>query len=73
MDLSLVRALVSQRVPAKCPMCDKIEGIEWTEFKVYAADAFYVVDGILKERIVDEKINVFCTRCDEEIRPEDVK
>lgn len=71
---ALLKAMCAQRVPAVCPFCE-LEGFTWDEFKVHAIDIHYF-DGAthtLDPKVIDEQIMVFCTRCEEEIRAEDVR
>jgi hypothetical protein len=71
MEIKNIQRECVKRVPKKCPFCD-IEGMTWSEFQVHASDVYYF-DRELGNRVIDEKISVFCTRCDEEIRAEDVR
>jgi len=67
------KELLNKRVPEVCPFCKSIDEIEWTEFDVFLGEKFYFEkrkDYNTKVREVD--IRVFCTRCDEEIREEDL-
>ena len=73
MDWALAKALCSQRVPNKCPFC-AANGVDWDEFKVHLASVHYYngTTRVLDGKIRDEEIYVFCTKCEEEIRPEDI-
>jgi hypothetical protein len=68
----LKQQLLTERVPAECPFCRNIDNVSWTEFKVHLADVGFVQAGGVWQKTIGEAINVFCTRCDEEIRVEDI-
>lgn len=66
--------IVERRVPSRCPFCWRIDEVEWQEFKVVAAEPFYVDEKRERRRSLGEDfVMVTCTRCDEEIREEDVR
>jgi hypothetical protein len=62
-------------VPSECPFCRAVDGKFWREFKVVAAEPFYADAGNMTTHSsnLPMELHVFCTRCEEEIRPEDVK
>jgi hypothetical protein len=65
-------AYVRSRIPFECPFCRNINGVSATDFKVLVAYPFISVEGVWKRRRDEPSVNVFCERCEEEIRPEDV-
>ena len=70
MDERTKRELMDGRIPKKCPFCD----VDWYEFKVQFFEGQYYDESkkTLHERVIDDGVTVFCTRCEEEIREEDV-
>jgi len=64
---------VEQRTPKQCPFCWEVDKVVWREFEVVAAPVVYFdreTDSIHDTN--EKRITVTCTRCEEEIRPEDV-
>lgn len=66
-----VGGLLADRVPVECPFCRGGDGVSWDEFRVLVGDVGLVAGGVWR-RDVDVACQVWCTRCDEEVRPEDV-
>lgn len=59
------------RLPKWCPFCYATDAIKWPEFRINFIEMRYFCDG--EDRgACGEHHQVFCTRCDEEIRREDV-
>lgn len=67
--------LLKERIPDCCPFCKEIDAVQWTEFEVYLSDKFYFTSGMAaaKAKPIGAGITVFCTRCEEEIRKEDIR
>ena len=61
-----------KQVPVACPFCIATDNVNWSEFKVQFYEEHYVDSGNIGERVLEEGIVVFCTRCGEHIRPEDM-
>lgn len=65
------KEMMAKRVPVECPFCRNIDMKEWNEFKVKIADVGFMVNGVWKTTL-DPEMQVFCTRCEEEILPMDL-
>ena len=59
------------RIPEWCPFCYAQDAVKWTEFRVDFTEMRYF-DGKNDKGECGQSHKVFCTRCDEEIREEDV-
>lgn len=59
------------RLPQWCPFCYATDAVKWDEFRVNFIEMRYFSEGEDKGSC-GEHHQVFCTRCDEEIREEDV-
>ena len=64
---------VLKRIPKNCPFCKNIDNVAHDEFEVRVAYPFYSTSGFWKRSSQEPHIGVFCTRCLEEIREEDIK
>lgn len=65
--------LMQKRIPAFCPFCERIDAVLWHEFEVTLGTKFYFsTDKPTKKHTIGASIVVFCTRCDEEVREEDL-
>lgn len=67
------RSAMEKRVPKICPFCKNGDNIEWTEFKVNVGRMYYVDGKEVNNAWLSPTIQVFCTRCEEEVREEDLK
>ena len=65
--------LLDARAPNCCPFCKDIDDVTWTEFEIALGDKFYFNTQDKSRHKIGASIVVFCTRCDEEIRAEDIK
>jgi len=65
--------LLDKRVPEHCPFCKDIDDVTWTEFEVALGNKMYFNKSDKSESIISANITVFCTRCDEEIREDDLQ
>lgn len=62
-----------KELPKRCPFCWKIDEVEWNEFKVRKWFERYFDAGTLNySKIRDEGFDLFCTRCEEHIRKQDI-
>ena len=62
------------KMPKRCPFCWETSDTMWREFKVRTyVERFFDADtnGFSAPR--DESFEVWCSRCGEHIRPEDIK
>jgi hypothetical protein len=65
-------ALVKKRIPHECPFCRNIDNVSTEDFKVLVAYPFTSTDGAWRRNAHEPEVTVFCERCEEEIRPEDI-
>jgi hypothetical protein len=65
-------ALLEQRLPDRCPFCYDIDGVSWDEFGINLGKSLWISKGQTEAGYRDEFIQIFCSRCNEEIRQEDV-
>jgi hypothetical protein len=60
------------RLPEWCPFCYATDAVKWDEFRVNFIVMRYFSEGEDRGACGDH-LQVFCTRCDEEIREEDAR
>jgi len=62
-------------VPSECPFCREVDGKFWREFEVFAATPLYVdvERRVSRPSLHGLRVLVICTRCEEEIRSEDIR
>jgi hypothetical protein len=67
------KELVRSRIPKECPFCRNISNRKEDEFEVYVSYPFISNEGLWKRCHKEPRIVVICTRCEEEIRAEDLE
>lgn len=58
-------------LPKLCPFCNRIDGVEWSEFKVRIIEDAYFDSETSRFVQHGEDFEVYCSRCEEHLRRED--